>query len=95
MKSNLKLKLDDDTVRFTPEGRIFLIDVIGMLVDTPSATDFWRDLKARKPEIEAHIEYQRMSGEQMVPTTDSSGWDSVNTLLFDYLIERAGDKDEC
>ena len=87
MKPTVDIALDDRTVRFTADGKMYVLDAISALVETSPAIDIWKDFKKENPEIAQHIKYHSLPGNQKVPITDSAGWEEIQTLLFNYLID--------
>jgi hypothetical protein len=87
MKPTIDIALDDSAVRFTADGKMYVIDAISALVETAPAIDIWKDFKKEKPEIAQYIKYHYLPGNLKVPITDSAGWEKIQILLFNYLID--------
>lgn len=89
MKPFANFSLDKDPVRFTGDGKIFVLDAISELSETDQAKIIWDDLKNNTPEIIQYVEYHSITEDIRVPITGSKGWNKIQTLLFDYLIDTA------
>lgn len=87
MNPTIDIALDDRTVRFTADGKMYVLDAISALVEIVPAIDIWKDFKKEKPEIAQYIKYHYLPGNKKVPTTDSAGWEEIQILLFNYLID--------
>ena len=87
MVKSLTLTLEDDEVKFTPDGKVAVVDAIAALSDAEDPEDIWEALKAEHPEIRKYCEdfkYKR----ETISVTDSHGWEKIEALLFDYLIDQ-------
>jgi hypothetical protein len=81
------LQLEDDAIRFTPDGRIAVVDAIGALSQADCPVCIWEDLKRANPELsEMHADYT-FPEEKDVPVVDSRSWVIIQTLLMDHLID--------
>jgi hypothetical protein len=89
MKEWVTLELEDDTVRFTPDGRIAVIDAIGALSETDCPVCVWEDLKRRHPRVaDLCVNYAFLEIEdEDVPVADSRSWMVIQSLLLDHLID--------
>ncbi|GAB6145468.1 hypothetical protein [Desulfocicer niacini] len=87
MKATIDIPFDDRTVRFTVDGKMYVIDAISTLVETASAIDVWKYFKKEKPEIAQYIKYHYLLGNLKIPITDSAGWEKIQILLLNYLID--------
>ena len=86
MHQSLKLFPDDEPIRFTPEGRLFILDAIAAVVQTDTPESLWRKIKTRKPEINQHYHISDKDGDGE-PVCDSHGWEAIQDMLFDYMID--------
>ncbi|MEW6669847.1 MAG: hypothetical protein AB1512_31950 [Thermodesulfobacteriota bacterium] len=87
MEAQITLSLDDEPVRFTPDGRISVLDAIRVLTLSECPELIWEDLKKRHPELLEHCGDHRFQQEGPLPVMDSAGWDLMWVLLFDYVLE--------
>lgn len=54
MPKELVLSLEENSVRFTPNGEMAVIDAIRALSGSDTAEDLWKKLKDENPEILSH-----------------------------------------
>jgi len=87
MEQNLVVSFDGDPVRFTPDGRLSVLDAISALVDSECPTFLWDDVKKKHPEIMSYCGSYSFQKGHSLPVVDREGWDMLWTLLFDYLGE--------
>lgn len=83
----MHVKLDDMSVRFTPDGKLYIIDAIAALAQIHKAKDVWETLQKEKPQVKQYVDYHHGEGHELLPTTDSDGWGHIQDHLFDHLIE--------
>jgi hypothetical protein len=86
---NLVVHFDDDPVRFTPDGKVSVLDAIKALTQLDCPRYLWDDLKRNHPEILRHCGSYSFQKGQSLPVVDNAGWDMLSTVLIDYL----GDSD--
>jgi len=89
----MQVTLDDWSVRFTPEGKLYIVDAIAALSQVYKATDLWETLQKKKPQVKQYVDYYQGEGDKSLPITDSEGWGHIQDHLFDYLIETESDRD--
>ncbi|MGD9876370.1 MULTISPECIES: hypothetical protein [Desulfococcus] len=95
MMKAIAVYLDDTPVRFTDDGRVFVIDAIAVvaegLIDNAEATaagPLWDDLVRRNPELMTYCREIDDMGEGSIPVADSGGWDKIHEKLFELLLEQ-------
>jgi hypothetical protein len=85
VEENLVVHFDGEPVRFTPDGRVSVLDAIGVLVQSECPDHLWDDVKRKHPEITRYCaSYAFQSGEPL-PVIDNQGWNALWTVLMDYL----------
>jgi hypothetical protein len=87
MNDHLTLKLEGDAVRFTPNGRIAVIDAIGALCEEEHPDTVWEALKRRRPQVATLCEPYTFAGGGPVPVADGAAWMTIQTLLLDHIID--------
>jgi hypothetical protein len=85
----LVVHFDDDPVRFTPDGKVSVLDAIKALTQLDCPRYLWDDLRRNHPEIMRHCGSYSFQKGQSLPVVDNAGWDMLWTVLIDYL----GDSD--
>lgn len=87
MEDHVTLQLEDDAVRFTPDGRIAVVDAIGALTQAGCPVCIWEDLKRDNPQLEELYGDYTFPEQDNVPVADSQSWVIIQTLLLDHLID--------
>jgi hypothetical protein len=87
MEQNLVVSFDGDPVRFTPDGRVSVLDAIGALTHSESPRSLWDDVKKKYPEIRSYCGSYSFQKGHSLPVVDSEGWDMLLTVLVNYLGE--------
>jgi hypothetical protein len=85
MEQAVTVHFDDDPVRFTPEGKVSVLDAIGALTQSGHPALVWECLKEEHPEILDHCENYRFQKGQRLPVVDKEGLEMLWMLLIDYL----------
>jgi hypothetical protein len=85
MEQNLVVSFDGDPVRFTPDGRVSVLDAIGSLTHSESPGSLWDDVKKKYPEIGSYCGSYSFQKGHSLPVVDREGWDMLLTVLVDYL----------
>jgi len=81
------LNLDNNPIRFTPDGKVSVIDAIQAVSNSNRARPIWESLKREHPDILLHCEDYSFQREAPTPVVTSDGWERVFILLPDYLLE--------
>ena len=88
MPKEFILCMEENSVRFTPSGEIAVIDAIKALTESSTAEEIWETLKDENPEILSHCKRFHFSKSRSVMVVDSQGWDQIESVLFDYILNR-------
>jgi len=89
MPGEFILSLDENSVRFTPNGEIAVIDAIKALSASDTAEQIWKTLTDENPEILSHCKHFHFPQSKSVMVIDSQGWEQIETLLFDYILDQS------
>lgn len=87
METDLTVSLDDEPVRFTPDGRIFVLDAIRALTLSDSPEVIWEEVKQGHPEIIKHSHNYSFRKGGSLPVLDSKGWEMMWALLIDHVVD--------
>ena len=87
MEQDFVVNLDGDPVRFTPDGRLSVLDAIGALTHSGSPGSLWDEVKKKHPEIRSCCSRYSFQKGDSLPVVDREGWDMLLTALVDYLAE--------
>lgn len=85
MDQSLTITLDNDSVRFTPDGKISIVDAIKAVSKSDRPQSIWEDLKTKHPEILLHCEDYSFPKGGSTEVVDSEGWELVWIFLPYYL----------
>ena len=85
MEQTVIVTLDSAPLRFTPDGKVSVIDAIRAVSSSNHPYSIWENLKAEHPEILIYCEDYCFQEEGPIPVIDSKGWERVWMLLPDYL----------
>ena len=84
----LDLMLDQDRIRFTPEGKMALIDAIEALTGAEDGQSVWQSVKEGNPELESWCDTYRFTHTDNTLVVGRRGWEKVELLVFEYLVEK-------
>jgi len=87
MKPAMTLQLEEDTVRFTPDGRIAVVDAINALSESGSPESIWKSLRRDHPDIVNLCTDFNFSENQAASVADGEGWQIIQALLLDHLLD--------
>jgi len=82
---NLVVHFDGDPVRFTPDGKVSVLDAIGALVHSECPVCLWDDVKKKHPEIMSYCGSYSFQKGHSLPVVDTEGWNMLWMVLMDYL----------
>jgi len=88
MTSEFVLSLNQNYVRFTPSGEIAVIDAIKALSESDAAEEIWQTLQDENPAILSHCKQFHFSKTKSAMVVDRQGWEQIEFLLFDYILDR-------
>jgi len=90
---HVTMKLDHDWVRFTPDGKVAVVDAIRALIAEDDGADrIWESLKEKCPEFEHLCQSYNFQKKRMDSVVDGHGWEKIETALLDYIIDRNSTK---
>ena len=81
------MKLEGDRVRFTPDGKIAVVDAIKALSARKGAKHIWESLKAERPEFKNLCQGYNFKGDQTDSVVDGEGWEKIENALLDYILD--------
>ncbi|EFK08586.1 conserved domain protein [delta proteobacterium NaphS2] len=86
MEDLFNLELNDDTVRFTPDGRILITDAIHALAGGRDAKRVWQKIAAQNPDILEDCERHDLEDDDAVFFADMETWDRIVPLLAEQFM---------
>jgi hypothetical protein len=81
----LVVHFDGEPVRFTPDGKLSVIDAIEALIHSECPGYLWDDVKRKHPEIVTHCGTYSFQKGKSLPVIDNEGWNVLSTVLMGYL----------
>jgi hypothetical protein len=87
MKQDVIVHMDSEPVRFTPDGRISVLDAIRTLCNDNCPRAIWKDIRKKYPEILRHCDQYSFQGKAFDPVVNNEGWEKLWMLLIDYVQE--------
>jgi hypothetical protein len=88
MKAHITMHLVDSAVKFTPDGKVAVVDAIKALSASEEAPRIWQLLKHNQPEIADLCEGYDFQENQFEPVVDSEGWEQIEDALLDYILDQ-------
>jgi hypothetical protein len=81
------MKLEGDRVRFTPDGKIAVVDAIKALSASKGARHIWESLKAERPEFKDLCQNYQFKENKTDSVVDGEGWKKIEDALLDYILD--------
>jgi hypothetical protein len=81
MAKTYLVDLGGTDIRFTPEGKISVVDAIQALCAAKRPERVWRDLVQTHPEIDTLCETYRFADADPAVVVDAPGWSVIEELL--------------
>lgn len=78
--------LDGTDIRFTPEGKVSVVDAIEALCAISRPDEVWRNLVNAHPELDTLCETYRFSDAAPAVVVDAPGWSVIEDLLPDHVL---------
>jgi hypothetical protein len=87
MTHQFTLKLDNDQIRFTPDGKVAVVDAIKALSFLGDPETVWESLKAESPEINEVYQNYDFAESKSEAVVDGEGWEKIEAALLDYMLD--------
>ena len=87
MKRQFTITLDNDLIRFTPDGKVAVVDAIKALSALGKPESVWESLKTDRPEIEGLYQDYDFHENKAEAVVDAKGWDKIEAALLDYILD--------
>jgi hypothetical protein len=81
------MKLDGDRVRFTPDGKVAVVDAIKALSAVEGAERIWQSLKKERPEFKDLCERYNFQEDKIDSVVDGESWGKIEDALLDHLVD--------
>lgn len=86
MAKTYLVDLGGTDIRFTPEGKVSVVDAIQALCAAQRPERVWRDLVQAHPEIGALCETYRFANADPAEVVDAPGWSVIEDLLPAHVL---------
>jgi len=83
MKKYISLVLDENRLRFTPDGKVVVVDALRAMMGECS------------PEWTALYQEYEFDGSSCDQATDSQGWEVIEGMLLDYILDQEAPGRHC
>jgi hypothetical protein len=83
------MNIDGDHVRFTPDGKIAIVDAIRALSAREGAEHIWESLKKECPEFDDISEHYTFKDNKLSPVADGEGWAQIENALLEYMLDHS------
>ena len=83
--NHYKMKLDGDSIRFTPDGKVAVVDAIKALSAKNDAEQIWEALKKQCPEFKEICQRYKFKEEESDCVADGEVWQMIENALLDYI----------
>jgi hypothetical protein len=87
LEPSLIIDIGDEFVRFTPDGRVFVLDAIELMCACDRSHDIWERMKMEHPDILKYCEDYGTQQGDCVSVTAIEGWEKIWKLLPEYLFD--------
>ena len=84
------MQLDGDSIRFTPDGKVAVVDAIKALSARNCGESIWESLKAERPEFKGLCEGYHFQADKIDSVVDGEGWEKIEDALLDYILDHSG-----
>ena len=81
------MKLNGDRVRFTPDGKVAVVDAIKALSALEGAERIWQSLKKERPELKDLCERYNFQEDKIDSVVDGESWGKIEDALLDYIVD--------
>jgi hypothetical protein len=88
MSHEIEFRIGERRVRFTPDGRVVVVDAIDALSEADCPTCVWEDLKRRHPTLAELCSSYRFGADEALCVVDSEAWNIIEQVLLDYTLEQ-------
>jgi hypothetical protein len=87
MKRYYTIRLDGNSVRFTPTGEVAVVDAIQALSGSNRAGFIWQDIRKSHPKIDGRCHNFSFRKNASTDVVDNEGWEKIEEALIDYIID--------
>ena len=85
MEKPIEVKMGDNLVRFSSDGKVFVIDAINLMIPDNESQNVWKMIKKDYPAILALCEPYRTDKGESILIVNTEGLEKILSLLPEYL----------
>lgn len=86
MEETIQLFIQDMPVRFTPGGKVYIVDAIRAVSESLNPRELWEQMKQESPELLSCISEFKAEDTGFVQVADSDCWEKIQDVLVDRLL---------
>ncbi|MEJ2040969.1 MAG: hypothetical protein P8X55_18885 [Desulfosarcinaceae bacterium] len=86
MEKQISFSIDGQRIRFTPDGRVAILDAIGALCDMDDSQRIWPKMLSQWPQLSNVFSLYRFDSRHETPVATPDAWDEIETRLLDYIV---------
>jgi hypothetical protein len=83
------MKLDGDRVRFTPDGKIAVVDAFQALGARGEAERIWERLKEEHPDFNDFCQGYSFQEDKIDSVVDGEGWEEIEDAFLEYILDHS------
>jgi hypothetical protein len=87
MKRYYTIQLDGNSLRFTPDGKVAVLDAIQALSGSDRAQFIWKEIRTACPYIARRCHDYVFPENVLTEVVDNEGWEKIEDVLIDYLLD--------
>jgi hypothetical protein len=87
MAEPITVVVDNERIKFTPGGKVAVLDAIASLCPGEDTHVLWERLLSQQPQLNRLCEDYPFSRHQSTLVTDGQGWVIIQEALFDFILE--------
>ncbi len=87
MADPITVVVDNEQIKFTPGGKVAVLDAIASLCPGEDTHTLWERLLEQQPELHGLCEDYPFSRQKSTPVTDGQGWERIQEALFTYMLD--------
>ena len=87
MGKSIDVDMGENSVRFSSDGKVFVMDAINLMIPDDESQGVWKRIERDHPDVLVHCEpYLTDEGESML-IVNTEGWEKILNLLPEYLFK--------
>lgn len=88
MKHYYTIRLEGNSVRFTPTGEVAVVDAIQALSGSNRPGFIWQDIRKANPKIDSRCHSYPFRKNLTTEVVDNEGWEKIEEALINYIVEK-------